>query len=936
VVVVAMNRESLIVRREVKEGMYGPLSYVLVTTLLQLPWMVILAAAALCPAGYGIGNFPWARFDMSLLVMIVIIWVCENLAQLCSLGPNVLMNMMNYLNGFSVFMLFSGLLLQTANVIWPLRLLAYISPMRYLLELFVYYVFIDAEYTGAVTDPSAPRGFSCPGADSQLGCYGHTGEQVLGTLHLNYEVANPNPNIGLLFGICIGEALLFKLVYTLQFVMLCRTAAVPAPPTKNTPLRESANEAAMASNEKPTAPMITPSDARSTAGGAGEPTTGGVELKIIDIQYSVMVSKDGRRQPKHLLQGVSASVATGEVLALMGPSGAGKTTLLNVLTLEKGTGTATGSVTLNGHPFTLDVFRKHAAIVNQTDELWAFLTTREHLEYACALYQPSASEASRGASVDRLLADTGLEAAQHTKAGNELFKGLSGGQKRRLSLAVALCKAPRVVFLDEPTSGLDAASAASVMQFLKATAARTGVAVICTIHQPSSAVFDGFDSVCFLTGGRVAYLGKAAELPAYLGSVGHPLEGSANPADRMLDLINKDFSDAAAVEDMLVAWAKRAPSIQAATGMTALAEPDRPGCGVQLASLLSKHTTLVLRDPTIYLGRLPVAMSGSSFIAILYIHTRFLDQGQVLDRLFFATFGLVIPGLLALVTVVAQHGELGKVTREIQDGMYSPMLYVLVTTMLQLPAMLLLALGSIFPAGYGLGNWAWEGFGQMLLIFTCTQWCVECIAQCLGAFHPNVLLNMMIFMITWFVAFLFNGIALPIDAVIWPFRIFCSVLPYRWSQAAMTYTIFHFSPDYQGAAACNVTTMLPINVPINVTTTVACDSTTLDADGHGFYCPGREGAACYGRTGSQLLNSIGHTFTSIEADVDWPRSCLYILLIALFFKLQFAALVVLKSTCGSSSRSIRPSASSNGIRAPPAVDDEVTEIELKTRASQQI
>ena len=349
---------------------------------------------------------------------------------------------------------------------------------------------------------------------------------------------------------------------------------------------------------------------------------------FIDCSYTVRVLPKGKLplpgnfHAKALLDEVTGSVAGGEVLALMGPSGAGKTTLLNLLTLEKGSGTASGSVTLNGHPFTLDVFRKHAAIVNQADQLWAFLTAREHLEYACALYQPSTSAGLRRASVDRMLADTGLEAAQHTKAGNELFKGLSGGQKRRLSLAVALCKAPRVVFLDEPTSGLDAASAASVMQFLKATAERTGVAVICTIHQPSSAVFDGFDSVCFLTDGRVAYLGKAAELPTYLGSVGHPLAGSANPADRMLDLINKDFSDAAAVEGMLVAWAERAPAVQLASNRASLDAPHVSRCCAQISNLLSKHTKLMLRDPTLYTGRMVINIASTCFFALVYIHTR--------------------------------------------------------------------------------------------------------------------------------------------------------------------------------------------------------------------------------------------------------------------------------------------------------------------------
>ena len=98
--------------------------------------------------------------------------------------------------------------------------------------------------------------------------------------------------------------------------------------------------------------------------------------------------------------------------------------------------------------------------------------------------------------------------------------------------------------------------------------------------------------------------------------------------------------------------------------------------------------------------------------------------------------------------------------------------------------------------------------------------------------------------------------------------------------------------------------MLPVGPSAGAKSSpVECDPTTLDADGHGFYCPGRSGAACFGRTGAQLLNSIGHTFTSIEADNNWPRACLYMLAMALFFKLNFAALLVLKTSNGAASHS---------------------------------
>jgi len=97
------------------------------------------------------------------------------------------------------------------------------------------------------------------------------------------------------------------------------------------------------------------------------------------------------------------------------------------------------------------------SIVTQEDHLWPFLTCRETIEYA-ADFSMSVPSEQKKAVVDQLIVSLGLESCQHTKCGNAFFKGLSGGQKRRLSLAIALIKGPAVVFLDEPTSGLDSAS----------------------------------------------------------------------------------------------------------------------------------------------------------------------------------------------------------------------------------------------------------------------------------------------------------------------------------------------------------------------------------------------------------------------------------------------------------------------------------------------
>ena len=195
-------------------------------------------------------------------------------------------------------------------------------------------------------------------------------------------------------------------------------------------------------------------------------------FEFVNCSYTVMVKKKGEKAkvPRVLINDLSASIPSGMVLAVMGPSGAGKTTLLSMLMLDRAGGKPEGVVKLGGHDFTLDLYTKHCAVVTQHDCLWWALTVLEHLHHALNFYQPSLTCDARTKHLDKLLDAMGLTAAQHTRAGNAYIKGLSGGQKRRLSLGIALCKQPLIIFLDEPTSGLDAAAAAGIMTSLKKVA----------------------------------------------------------------------------------------------------------------------------------------------------------------------------------------------------------------------------------------------------------------------------------------------------------------------------------------------------------------------------------------------------------------------------------------------------------------------------------
>ena len=378
------------------------------------------------------------------------------------------------------------------------------------------------------------------------------------------------------------------------------------------------------------------------------------EFTFTDCMYTVGKGE----KAKTLIGGISASVKSGFILSIMGPSGAaplpdpaarsrchasgqparttagaGKTVLMKMLTLEAGPGKAHGSLRLDGQPFTPALYKKHCAFVAQHDSHAAFLTAREHLAISTSLYQHQLGPTERAAAVDELLEHMGLTSCQHTRAGNELVRGLSGGQKRRLSLAVALSKNPALIFLDEPTSGLDAAAAASIMTFLKESASVKRTAILCTIHQPSYKVFSGFDDTLILASGRPAYYGPAAALGEYCDSLGEPVPPGNSPAEHMLELVNKDFRSPEAVGLVLDAF-RPAPAGPAAThAFSPLPKTNQAPFPRQTWCLLRKLCKLTYKDPTLYLGRAVAFLLANSFFAVVYIRARDVKQEQIVSRM---------------------------------------------------------------------------------------------------------------------------------------------------------------------------------------------------------------------------------------------------------------------------------------------------------------
>ncbi|XP_050224367.1 ABC transporter G family member 15-like isoform X2 [Mercurialis annua] len=198
----------------------------------------------------------------------------------------------------------------------------------------------------------------------------------------------------------------------------------------------------------------------------------------------------------------------------------------------------TGDVLFNGKKKRAD---SSVAYVTQEDILLGTLTVRETVTYSAHLRFPSSMTKEEISDiVEGTLIEMGLQDCADRLIGNWHLRGISGGEKKRLSIALEILTRPLLLFLDEPTSGLDSASAFFVIQTLK-NIARDGRTVISSIHQPSSEVFALFDDLFLLSSGETVYFGETKMAVEFFAEAGFPCPSRKNPSDHFLRCINSDF-----------------------------------------------------------------------------------------------------------------------------------------------------------------------------------------------------------------------------------------------------------------------------------------------------------------------------------------------------------------------------------------------------------
>ncbi|XP_031640929.1 ATP-binding cassette sub-family G member 1 [Contarinia nasturtii] len=419
-----------------------------------------------------------------------------------------------------------------------------------------------------------------------------------------------------------------------------------------------------------------------------------IDLQFKNITYTVNLGF--YKGSKEILHKVNGKFPSGQLTAIMGPSGAGKSTLLDVLSGYRITG-VNGEVYTNGRMRNLNEFRRVSCYITQEDRIQTLLTVLENMQIAADFKLGNTfKDHEKAARIEEILTLLGLYEHQNT-----ISKRLSGGQKKRLSIALELINNPTVMFLDEPTTGLDSHSCYQVVSLLKQLAAQ-GRTIICTIHQPSARLFQQFEQVYILAMGECLYQGGTEKIVPYLQSVNLPCPMYHNPADYIVELACGEYG-MDKIKTMVVSmdngecidWftnPEKVYKLETLRQKYPIKQTSKDNSSLeavnsfrQLQILMRRGWIKTKRDATLTHLRIAVNISVALMLGVLYIGSG-NEGARVIDN-FKLLFAILLHCSMAtmMLTVLTFPTEMGILLKEHFNRWYSLKSYYLSVTLLDLP-----------------------------------------------------------------------------------------------------------------------------------------------------------------------------------------------------------------------------------------------------------
>jgi len=489
-----------------------------------------------------------------------------------------------------------------------------------------------------------------------------------------------------------------------------------------------------------------------------------------NFNYKVKLEKKNPDDPseKFILNDVSGYCRSGELTAIMGPSGSGKTSLLNILTdrVEFSRDSEhSGELYINSDPISNKQLSKMSSYVMQDDILFDVLTPRETLEFAARFRYTLTIEEARQKTIT-LLEDLKLTNCADTEIGNHIRKGISGGEKKRVSIGIEILSNPNIFFLDEPTSGLDSRTSYIIIEFLRDLAKKYKKAIIFTIHQPSSNIVMLFHRLIILNKGELVYQGVNKEVINYFSEIKYGLDNHANPADAFMHRIEtlnnkKDTVLMDSYKKMLKKGVEEEIENKINANITGkLSEKNQENSGFcEAFKILSYRSWVnVIRNPLMLRVRLAMTLIFAFLTCSIF---NFLKDGAIGagNRSGFFFFFCINNFMINIFSTITTFPvERAVFLREYAGNLYGVLPYFLGKSLIETPVGLILGVVYAAICYYivGLRPDA-ENYFIFICIFLALIFLSQGMGLCFGCAFSNFNTALIVTQFTLMPAFLFSG-----------------------------------------------------------------------------------------------------------------------------------------------------------------------------------
>ncbi|XP_068661426.1 ABC transporter G family member 23 [Aristolochia californica] len=503
-----------------------------------------------------------------------------------------------------------------------------------------------------------------------------------------------------------------------------------------------------------------------------------------------------QQKPTNILESVSFVAKSSEILGVVGPSGAGKSTLLRIIS-----GRISNSefdpkcISLNDHPISTPAqLRRICGFVTQEDNLLPLLTVKETLMFSARFRLREMTAKEKEERVSLLLEELGLSHVADSYIGDEETRGISGGERKRVSIGVDVIHDPKILLLDEPTSGLDSTSALQVIELLASMAKARQRTIILTIHQPSYRILEYISSFLLLSRGLVAHSGSLSSMEETISHKGFKIPDQINALEFAMEIVRvlEDSNNAKSLSSCedpeapaYSRWLEYEEANEAGQEMKNGADDRSMGCCYywrlsEIIYLSWRFWKTIYRTKQLLLARTMQAIVGGLGLGSVFLNVK-KDENGVAERLGFFAFSLsfLLSSTVEALPIFLQERRV--LMREASRGAYKVSSYIIANTLVFIPFLLVVALLFAFPVYWLVGlNPSIAAFTFFVIIVWLIVLMASSLVLFLSAVSPDFISGNSLICMVLGAFFLFSGYFIPKENIprYWIFMYYVSLYKY--------------------------------------------------------------------------------------------------------------------------------------------------------------